>query len=152
MHQPFLLAISQTVDDLEQRKQDIERMSMAFEIAVKIQHETEGCPDVDILCTCIMINLVEPSCWTAHILESTMKKSTTSNQRTYQSDVVGYSLNHAPVWGSVNITTFFSFRFFFGLGPMEAVACPSCSCCSCESKDELLKKGHAVHREIAFGI
>jgi hypothetical protein len=51
VHQRFLLAISQTVDDLEQRKQALETMSMAFKIAVEIQHETEGCPDVDILST-----------------------------------------------------------------------------------------------------
>ena len=50
-HQHFLLAISQTVDDLEQRKQDLEMMSMAFEIAVEIQHEIEGCSDVDIIYT-----------------------------------------------------------------------------------------------------
>ena len=56
--------------------------------------------------------------------------------------LLGYSLNRAPVWGSVNITTCFSFRFFFKLLPLRvvpttSVACPSC--CPCKSK-ELLKR------------
>lgn len=67
----------------------------------------------------------------------------TTSDETYQSDIVGYSLNRAPVWGSVNITTCFSFRFFFKLLPLRVVPTTSVACPSC---------CHTVRHESASGI